>query len=291
MVSGQRATHVREKSLTSEKMTNKSEDQSQDQIPASAYFTASSQRRGCCSSDGGSGGSSCNESQEDRRRNNDTEEEDLDTMGCQAVSESETEEEGLDTIKRNTKTVEPVRPPRVIDGQQQGSSRLEYYNLCHPPPSDPPAIPRRKPVISHLSHSANSEPTSRSNTTSCPTSCLATATTSRSNTDTISSMASLASRTNNIKKKKYQSRRRKGSVCNCKDSGRKTYYSYIVDYSSADTILFVWTVLTRWLKCQQHSSNECEHFYKQTILDLLWPGRMMNRLDFSLSRSASNEYV
>lgn len=210
-------------------MTNKSEDQrdhSQDQIPASAYFTAASQRRGCCSSDGGSGGSSCNESQEERRRNNDTEEEDLDTMGCPAVSESEAEEEGLDTIKRNTRiSQEPVRPPRVIDGQP--GSRLEYYNLCHPPPSDPPAIPRRKPVISHISHSANTktEPTGTSrSTTSCATSCLAA--TSRSTTDTLSSMASLASRTNTMKKKKYQSRRRKGSVCNCKESGR----NHIVDH-------------------------------------------------------------
>ena len=240
-------------------MTNKTEDQSQDQIPATAYFTASSQRRGCCSSDGGSGGSSCNESQEERRRNNDTEEEDLDTMGCQAVSESELEDEGLDTvmdtmmdtvmdtIKRNTKTVEPVRPPRVIDGQQ---GRLEYYNLCHPPPSDPPAIPRRKPVISHISHSASTEQTSRS-TTSCATSCMAP--TTRSTTDTLSSMTSMASRTNNMKKKKYQSRRRKGSVCNCKDSGR-----------ISQIILFVWTILARWLKCLQ--LNECEIFINKRYL-------------------------
>ena len=216
-------------------MTNKSEDQSQDQIPASAYFTASSQRRGCCSSDGGSGGSSCTESQEERRRNNDTEEEDLDTMGCQVVSESEAEEDTMmDTIRRNTKPVEPVRPPRVIDGQQ---ARLEYYNLCHPPPSDPPAIPRRKPVISHISHSANTEQTSRSST-SCPTSCMV-PTTTRSTTDTLSSMTSMASRSNNMKKKKYQSRRRKGSVCNCKDSGKKLI------------ILFVWTIPAPWQKCQQ----------------------------------------
>ena len=178
-------------------MTNKSDDQ----MPSSGYYPASAQRRGCCSSDGGSGGSSCTESQEDRRRN-DTEEEE-ESRHCQDVSESEheeeeEEEEGMNTIKRNMRPVEPVRPPRVIDGH----GRLEYYNLCHPPPCDPPAIPRRKPYISHLPHSQQSA------TTEPPT-----------NTDTLSS---LASRNNNVNKRKYQNRRKKGSVCNCKQSGINT---------------------------------------------------------------------
>ena len=177
-------------------MTNKSEDQ----IPNTGYFSASNQRRGCCSSDGGSAGSSCTESQEDRRRN-DTEEEE-EARECQEVSESETEEdEGMNTVKRKMRPVEPVRPPRVIDGQ----SRLEYYNLCHPPPADPPAIPRRKPFISHLPPSKHSD---REPVTT--------------NTDTLSSMASMASRNTNLNKKKYQNRRKKGSVCNCKDSGINT---------------------------------------------------------------------
>ena len=179
-------------------MTNKSDDQ----MPSSGYYPASAQRRGCCSSDGGSGGSSCTESQEDRRRN-DTEEEE-ESRHCQDVSESEheeeeeEEEEGMNTIKRNMRPVEPVRPPRVIDGH----GRLEYYNLCHPPPCDPPAIPRRKPYISHLPHAQQSA------TTEPPT-----------NTDTLSS---LASRNNNVNKRKYQNRRKKGSVCNCKQSGINT---------------------------------------------------------------------
>ena len=175
-------------------MTNKSEDQ----IPKTGYFSTSNQRRGCCSSDGGSAGSSCTESQEDRRRN-DTEEEE-EARECQEVSESETEEdEGMNTVKRKMRPVEPVRPPRVIDGQ----SRLEYYNLCHPPPVDPPAIPRRKPFISHLPTSKHSDMVEPPTT----------------NTDTLSSMAS---RNTNLNKKKYQNRRKKGHVCSCKHSGINT---------------------------------------------------------------------
>ena len=169
-------------------MTHHSDDQAPGvSAQDTGYF--SSEARGGSSSEAGSGGSSCDHHHDDVDSDHD------DTM---------------DTIKRNIKT-EPIRPPRTID---MAPHSLDYYNLCHPPPSEPapaPALPRRAPYISHGAAEQCQWPGG----------------------DTVSrcgsSMSTLTSRHNIVnsrQQRKYLTtnrRQRKGSVCNCKHATGKIY--------------------------------------------------------------------
>ena len=172
-------------------MTNNSEDQA----PTNRGLFSTS--GGSSSEAGGSGGSSC-ESHEERIRLTDEGHDDL----------TDSDDDGMNTIKRNIKLKEPIRPPRVIDG---GSQSLEYYNLCHPEPPAP-AIPRRAPYISH---GAASHPPTTSTWTRSASVCdeVMRCDTAMSTLRSVSSMS----------KRKSISRRRKGaSSCSCKQTGGST---------------------------------------------------------------------
>lgn len=139
-------------------MTNKSEE-SISEMPHAGY-NIPGQRR-AYSSDGSSSraisdNSSGTDSQEDSEKHKiDGSESPLCHNEPDTLLDSD---EGMDTIKRVIKPREPVRPPRIIDGQQPlppPPSSIEYYNLCNPPPLQEenrpaPTIPRRKRTFQTL---------------------------------------------------------------------------------------------------------------------------------------------
>jgi len=154
-------------------------------------------------------------------------------------------DEGMDTIKRVIKPREPVRPPRIIDGQQPlppPSSSIEYYNLCNPPPvqeenrlNPAPTIPRRKPYISNsdfdkkVQIAQQNQNIRQDQHVSCSqtNSLRAPSMTSnwsertcqpRSRCTSRGSTGETSTAGRNLKKK-YLSRRRKGSTCHCKHTG------------------------------------------------------------------------
>ena len=230
-------------------MTNKSEE-SISEMPTTGYCNIPGQRRGY-SSDGSSGraisdNSSGNDSQEDidKQRKDHAESPECQNEADITLIDSD---EGMDTIKRVIKPREPVRPPRIIDGQQPlppPSSSIDYYNLCNPPPvqeetrlNSAPTIPRRKPYISNPDFDKkvqiaqqNQEIRQPQNVSCSQTNRLrAPSTTSnwsertcqpRSRCTSRSSTGENSTAGRNLKKK-YLNRRRKGSTCHCKYTGNK----------------------------------------------------------------------
>ena len=204
-------------------MTNKCEDEAPAQT---VFFSSQSQTGGSSSEAGGSGASSCG-SHDDRTRH---------TEESHDISESE-DDDGMDTIKRNIKQKEPIRPPRTIDTGYSSQS-LEYYNLCHPPPPPPPhsdqpmsapAIPRRAPYISHGAANTGQDMTSWQ-TRSCETGCTGAGCPSYERCQSRASDATLTSIRTSLaanNKRKHFNRRRKGSVCNCKHSSGTTLQYFI----------------------------------------------------------------
>ena len=176
-------------------MTNNSEEQA----PANRGLFSTS--GGSSSEAGGSGGSSC-ESHEERVRLTDEAHDDL--------TDSD-DEDGMNTIKRNIKLKEPIRPPRIIDG---GSQSLEYYNLCHPEPPAP-AIPRRAPYISH---GAASHPPTASTWTGAASVCEEAMSRCDTGMSTLRSVSSMGGGGHTSKRKSISRRRRGGSSCSCKQS-------------------------------------------------------------------------
>lgn len=183
-------------------MTHQSDDQAPGVSADTGYF--SSEARGGSSSEAGSGGSSCDHHHDDIDSDND---------------------DGMDTIKRNTR--EPIRPPRTID---MAPHSLDYYNLCHPAPSEPtapaPAIPRRAPYISHgaAEQSQWSGDTHHGGHVDTGSRC-------GSAMSTLTSLTSRHTNTlNNRQQRKYLTahrRQRKGSVCNCKHATGKDISSIL----------------------------------------------------------------
>ena len=215
-------------------------------MPLTGYCNMPGQRRGYSSDSGScraiSDHSSGNDSQEDSdKHRNDSDESPISQKEAgETLLDSD---EGMDTIKRVIKPREPIRPPRIIDGQPlpPPSSSIEYYNLCNPPPlqeenrHNPPTIPRRKPYISNTDFDKKVQIAQQNQDLRQPQHMSCSQTNSlrapsmmsnwsertcqpRSRCTSRSSTGENSTAGRNLKKK-YMSRRRKGSTCHCKNTG------------------------------------------------------------------------
>ena len=217
--------------------------QSHDQIsPSDTGYFSGSGARGGSSSETGSGGSSCEGRDHDR---------DQVMISDQCHMSDSDNDDGMDTIKRNYKHKEPMRPPRTIDGQSQSQ---EYYNLCHPAPTtgDPaPALPRRAPFISHGAATSERPDWSGECRGDQGARCQSRAS---EVTTTLSSLASRHTSINNKRKYLSNNRRRKGSVCNCKHvTGNNFVYHIII---MQNMMRACWYLSSGWLQSEWMSLND-----------------------------------